>query len=71
MQVKIEAFVIPDFLSPKEAAAIMGVTKRSVQLYCKSGALHAIKVGNGYIISKDDLFTCNINHKVGRPRKEK
>ena len=41
--------------TPKEAAQLLKVTRRSIYTYLKSGKLEAVKIGNGWRISQEAL----------------
>jgi len=57
-----------DFITTKEAAERLGITRRRVVALVTSGRLPATKFGRDYMIKEKDLKLVE-NRKVGRPRK--
>lgn len=45
---------IPGFVTVDEAAGIIGVHRSQISRYCTSGKLPARKVGNQWLIKRDD-----------------
>jgi excisionase family DNA binding protein len=59
-----------NFITNKEAAARLGISKQRVWQLIQSGKLPAQKVGRDWIIDVNDLRRPEIrNRKPGRPRK--
>lgn len=56
-------------LSTTEAAARLGISRRTVQLACESGEIRATKVGRDWLIAEKALNSFTPRHR-GRPRKE-
>lgn len=65
---------MPDYLTVPQAAAILKLKRRQVQVYCKSGRLPALRLANGnYLIDRADLeaFAALPRKRGGyRPRRQ-
>ena len=57
-----------EFITTKEAAERLGITRRRVVALVTAGRLPATKFGRDYMIKEKDLKLVE-NRKVGRPRK--
>jgi excisionase family DNA binding protein len=57
-----------DFITTKEAAERLGITRRRVVALVTAGRLPATKFGRDYMIREKDLKLVE-SRKVGRPRK--
>ena len=57
-----------DFITTKEAAERLGITRRRVVALVTAGRLPATKFGRDYMIKEKDLKLVE-NRKVGRPKK--
>lgn len=60
-----------NLLSIKDAAEKLGVSARRVNQLIDEKKIPALKIGNQYVISEDDLGQVKIYGKPGRPPKEK
>jgi excisionase family DNA binding protein len=56
-----------NLISTKEAAEKLGVSLRRVQALVTSGRLPAQKIGNSYVVRKEDLELVR-ERKAGRPK---
>jgi excisionase family DNA binding protein len=54
-------------LTTQQAADELGLTRRSVQLLCKTGKLRHERFGHDYAIRRTDLESVRVRPK-GRPR---
>ena len=52
----------PDLISPSEAAAILGVRRRTVERWCSEGRLPAIKHGFRWWIRREELQSTVLEH---------
>lgn len=57
------------FISVTEAAKVLGITRTAVLKKIKEGALPARKIGNTYIINRDDLNIIS-DREVSKSQKE-
>lgn len=58
-----------DWITVAEAAALIGVTKRRVQVIIKEGRIPARQVGNMLLVRREDAKGFKAN-KPGRPKKD-
>ena len=62
-----------NLITTTAAAAKLGITPGLVCRYCRSGKIHAVKVGRDWLIDADRLheFTANpVGYPAGRARAE-
>ncbi|MGE3639502.1 MAG: helix-turn-helix domain-containing protein [Pirellulales bacterium] len=57
---------IPGYLTASEAAELIGIDHSQVCRYCQDGRLKATKVGNQWMIKRDDARKFQ-PHPVGNP----
>lgn len=65
-----EVVVNENLLSTSEVAAILGITRRRVLALIKAGRLPAQRIGDSWIIRRQDLELVK-DRKRGRPRLQK
>jgi len=58
-----------ELLSTQDAALILGVSRQWVYHLCRTGRIVAVRVGKGYIITRDELERFQkVPRQRGRPR---